>query len=79
MNNWRIEYDNDTGPDDGGYREWWTVTNDEKSFKCDSIEDAEWLLSILANYREDCNNGYCKTDPAIHAEFRSRLQMAGKA
>ena len=53
MNNWRIYYDNDTGPDDESYWEWWTVTNDEKSFKCDSQEDAEWLLSIIANGKDD--------------------------
>lgn len=44
---WTIEYDNDTGPSDEGYLEWWTVTNGSKSFKCDSESDAEWLCELL--------------------------------
>ncbi len=44
---WRIEYENDVGPDDGGFWEWWTVTNDERSFKADSKADAEWLCALL--------------------------------
>ena len=44
---WTIDYDNDTGPDDDGYWEWWTVTNGSRSFKCDSREDAEWLLTAI--------------------------------
>ena len=46
-NNWTIEYDNDTGDDDGGFWEWWTVTDGNRSFKCDSEADAKWLCSIL--------------------------------
>lgn len=45
--NWRIEYENDVGPDDGGFWEWWTVTDGEKSFKCDKEEDAKWLCDLL--------------------------------
>lgn len=44
---WRIEYDNDVGPDDGGFWEWWTVTDGTKSFKCDSKPEAEWLCAKL--------------------------------
>lgn len=33
---WRIEYDNDTGPSDEGFWEWWTVTDGTRSFKCDT-------------------------------------------
>lgn len=47
MNKWKIEYDNDTGPDDEGFWEWWTVTDGEKSFKCDVEADAKWLLNLL--------------------------------
>ena len=25
---------------------------------------------------DDCNNGDCKSDPAVHAEFRDRLRRA---
>jgi hypothetical protein len=46
---WRIEYDNDTGPSDEGFEQWWTVTNDERSFRCQTEADANWLLSILEN------------------------------
>lgn len=48
---WRIDYDNDTGPIDEGYHEWWNVTNDEMSFKCDKQEHANWLCKVL-NDRE---------------------------
>lgn len=44
---WRIEYDNDTGPDDGYFHQWWTVTNGEVSFKCDAEKDAKLLLAHL--------------------------------
>ncbi len=44
---WEITYDNDTGPGDDGYAEWWHVTKGEKSFKCYEEEDAKWLQYIL--------------------------------
>jgi len=44
---WEIVYDNDTGPSDEGFWEWWSVTDGEKAFKCCSEADAEWLLSII--------------------------------
>ena len=47
MSTWVIEYDNDTGSSNEGFWEWWTVTNGEKSFKCDSEQDAQWLRSQL--------------------------------
>ncbi len=45
--NWKIEYDNDVGPDDDGFWQWWTVTDGQRSFKCDTEEDAKWLLEKL--------------------------------
>ena len=48
MSEWRIEYDNDTGPNDGGFWEWWTVTNGHTSFRADTAEDAETLRALLA-------------------------------
>ncbi len=47
-NEWHINYDNDTGPDDEAFREWWEVTNGEMTFTTRSQEDAEWLLATLA-------------------------------
>jgi hypothetical protein len=44
---WKIVYDNDTG-NDGGFWEWWTVTDGEKSFQCRSEAEAEWLFLIIA-------------------------------
>lgn len=52
MNEWKIEYDNDTGPDDGGFWEWWSVTNGVKAFKCESEEDAQILLVLLQSQGE---------------------------
>jgi hypothetical protein len=43
-----IEYDNDTGPTDEGFWEWWTISDGKRSFRCDSSEqDAQWLCNIL--------------------------------
>ncbi len=44
---WTIDYDNDTGPRDEGFTEWWTVTDGDKSFRCVIMEDAKWLCSVL--------------------------------
>lgn len=44
---WKVNYENDVGPYDEGFWEWWTVSNDEKSFKCDSKDDADWLCTTL--------------------------------
>ncbi len=44
---WKIEYDNDVGPNDEGFWEWWTVSNGERTFKTDSEEDAQWLSDLL--------------------------------
>lgn len=53
---WTIEYDNDTGSDDGGFWEWWKVTNGEKSFKSDDEADAKWLAGVLNARDEDHPN-----------------------
>ena len=47
MTNWKIVYDNDTGPNDDGYCEWWDVTDGDKSFRCENKTDAAWLCEIL--------------------------------
>lgn len=44
---WTIQYDNDTGPDDDSFWEWWTVSDGVKNFKCDNEQDAKWLLALL--------------------------------
>jgi hypothetical protein len=44
---WKVDYDNDTGPDDGGYSEWWIVTNGDKYFTSRSESDAIWLCGLL--------------------------------
>ena len=48
---WEIEYDNDTGTNDDGYRRWWTVTNGIRYFGCNGKDDAIWLCDLL-NHRE---------------------------
>lgn len=45
--NWKIESDNDTGPNDDFYREWWTVTDGNRRFDCKDEADAEWLAAML--------------------------------
>ncbi len=44
---WKILYDNDTGPSDEGFCEWWIITNGEKEFKCFDEGDAKWLVSVF--------------------------------
>ena len=44
---WKIEYNNDTGPNDEGFQEWWEVTNGKRVFKANSEEDAKWLCGVL--------------------------------
>lgn len=46
---WKIEYDNDTGKDDGGFQKILEVTNGETSFRANNKESAEWLLKVLQN------------------------------
>ena len=43
-----IEYDNDTGDDDGGFWEWWVVKeNGVRIAKCDDEEDAKRIVAAL--------------------------------
>lgn len=44
---WKIEYDNDTGPSDESFRQWWTVSNGSMSFTCTSEKEAQFLKSTL--------------------------------
>lgn len=44
---WVVEYDNDTGPDDEGFSEWWEVSNGAMSFKAYTKYSAEWLCKTL--------------------------------
>lgn len=47
MDKWTIEYDNDTGPNDEGFWEWWTVTDGKRRFDCDDQYAAIWLATRL--------------------------------
>lgn len=44
---WVVENHNDVGPNDGGFWEWWEVTDGEKVFKCDDESGAGWLAETL--------------------------------
>jgi hypothetical protein len=54
-----IEYDNDTGPDDGGFWEWWSVFDNGRCVaKCDTEEDAKRvLLALLVVEKLDLSEG----------------------
>jgi len=44
---WRVEYDNDTGPDDEGFDEWWTVYDGERVVGWfSSEEEAQAIASV---------------------------------
>lgn len=49
---WTIEYENDTGRNDQYFDQWWIVSDGEKSFTCDSEEDAIWLCNTLNDCEE---------------------------
>lgn len=47
MSEWSKEYDNDTGPDDDYFEEWWTVTYGTRKYRCATEEDADFLVALL--------------------------------
>ena len=49
---WQIEYDNDVGPMDEGFWEWWNVTDGSRSFRADDEQDATWLCEFLNQHDE---------------------------
>jgi hypothetical protein len=55
---WRVVYNNDS-TDDGGFCEWYTVTDDKVTFKCDSEADANWLCGLVQ--RADAMAAYLST------------------
>jgi hypothetical protein len=44
---WQVEHENDTGPGDEGYHEWWEVTDGYAIFRTISEWDAAWLRDLL--------------------------------
>ncbi len=50
---WKIEYGNDTGPNDDCFIEWWDVTNGEKSYRCTDKDDAEWLMIYVLFHQKE--------------------------
>lgn len=44
---WKVEYDNDTGYNDESFTEYWAVTNSDKSFASKDEKDANWLCALL--------------------------------
>jgi hypothetical protein len=65
---WIIEYGNNTGFEDEGFWEWWTVTNGARSFKCDSEDDALFLRAALEQAAEPVMiyHGRCTIDCGEH-------------
>ena len=56
MEKYVIEYGNDTGPTDDFFIEWWDVSNGNRSFRCNSKSDAEWLCNLLNSISDDQAN-----------------------
>lgn len=46
---WKVKYDNDTGPDDDSFWEWWSVVNDAGvcAAKCDTEQRAKLIAELL--------------------------------
>ena len=51
MNPWTVRYDNETGPDDDSFHEFWIVSDGVKDFESDNKNDAVWLCTALNEYR----------------------------
>lgn len=49
---WKITWDNDTGPNDDCYAEWFTVSNGIVEYECDTQEDAEELVKTLTEHSQ---------------------------
>jgi hypothetical protein len=47
---WSIDY---SVGDAGFLDEWWHITNREKSYRCDSEEDAQWLCDQLNRLNQE--------------------------
>lgn len=48
---WTIEYDNDTGPGDDAFNEWWNVTDGRwRTFRCNSEDDAAFLIRAVNSH-----------------------------
>lgn len=48
MTKWTKEYDNDTGPYDDYFKEWWNVTDGNRTYRCNNSDDADFLIAALA-------------------------------
>ena len=48
MTKWTKEYDNDTGPCDDYFEEWWNVTDGNHIYRCKNSDDADFLIAALA-------------------------------
>jgi hypothetical protein len=66
--NWKIEYNNDTGPKDESFREWWTISDGRNSYESDNEEGAKMLCDIL-------NNAFEKSEPSFTS---SQILQAAK-
>lgn len=48
MKVWKVVYNNDTGPEDDSFWEWYEVSDGNRTFKADLLEDALWLSDTLS-------------------------------
>ena len=50
---WTISYNNDVGPMDEGFWEWWTVldANRDEVARCDSEETAKFIINLSLNQK----------------------------
>ena len=44
---WKVEYNNDVGPDDERFEEWWEITDGTTTYKATSAEEAQMLCDQL--------------------------------
>lgn len=65
MSKWAVEYDNDVGPNDEGFWEWWEVTDCKTTYKTDDKAAAERLCALL-NEATPASTG---AEPTHHPVF----------
>lgn len=50
---WTVTYNNDTGPNDEGYFEWWDISDGNVTFQANDQHSAQWLCDQLNLQKEE--------------------------
>jgi hypothetical protein len=76
MTKWTKQYNNDTGPDDDYFEEWFEITDGKRIFRCEEREDADFLLSILSQQAEPVAMKFKIYKPTVPDPMRQDINDA---